>query len=44
MGSVCGSLLRSLLPSIIHTVAIVLSTVQGLATDGCLCVRGASSI
>ena len=44
MGCVCGSLSCSLFPSIVHTVAIVLSTAQGLATDGCLCVRGASRI
>ena len=44
MGCVCGSLGCSLFPSILHTVAIVLSTVEGLATDGCLCVRGGSRI
>ena len=44
MGCVCGSLGCSLFPSILHTVAIVLSTAKGLATDGCLSVRGGSRI
>ena len=44
MGAVCGSLLCPLFPSILHTVAIVLSTIEGLTPDGCLRVRGARSI